>query len=284
MTSVEVCPANDWCERWEQGQPRWTRASQGGFNPADYSVKAIDEEQAKAYVVSHHYAGSYVAAVHRYGLFEAGDILAGVLVLSNPQQAAVLTNPFPDLEPYGESLELGRLVLADRIPGNAESWMLGQVFDLAAAEGVRGVVSFSDPVARTTADGTVLFPGHVGTIYQAANFRFCGRATPRYLRLLPDGKVLGDRARSKVRRRERGHAYVERLLVSYGARPLRDGDDPAAWLEQAQAAAGVRRVRHDGNFRYCTVLGSRRERQLLRRRLPPAEPYPKHLAPDPTLF
>ncbi|MFL6163524.1 MAG: hypothetical protein ACJ74U_15025 [Jatrophihabitantaceae bacterium] len=39
---------------------------------------------------------------------------------------------------------------------------------------MRGVVSFADPVPHRTADGRVLAPGHVGTIYRAAGAAYAG--------------------------------------------------------------------------------------------------------------
>jgi hypothetical protein len=54
---------------------------------------------------------------------------------------------------------------------------LGQVLRLAAADGVRGIVSFVDPVTRHRIDGALVFPGHLGIIYQAANFTCTGRGT-----------------------------------------------------------------------------------------------------------
>ena len=59
---------------------------------------------------------------------------------------------------------------------------------------------FSDPLPRTRADGTVVMPGHLGTIYQAANAVYTGRGTPRTLTLLPDGTVFSDGAGSPTRR------------------------------------------------------------------------------------
>jgi hypothetical protein len=67
------------------------------------------------------------------------------------------------------------------------------VFRLAATAGIAGVVSFSDPVARTTADGALVKPGHVGIIYQAANAAYLGLSTPRTHVLLRDGTVFDDR-------------------------------------------------------------------------------------------
>jgi hypothetical protein len=258
---TEVSPSSEWAQRWTGGQHTWRHRSDGGFDPDHYSVRPIDEVAAKAWVLEHHYSCSYPAAKLRYGLYE-GDDLAGVAVLSVPTSKPVLTNVFPDLEPYVESVELGRLVLADRVPANGESWFLARAFDEAAAVGVRGVVSFADPVPRRLSDGRLLFPGHVGTIYQALNARCCGRATARTLTLLADGTILNDRAMQKVRSGHKGHEYIERRLVALGAR-LPTGDR-TRWLADALDDIGARRLRHGGNHRYVFALGTRSQRRGLR--------------------
>ncbi len=48
----------------------------------------------------HHYARSYVASRLRYGLWDRRGVLLGVAVLSVPVRRAVLTGPFPELEPF----------------------------------------------------------------------------------------------------------------------------------------------------------------------------------------
>ncbi len=261
------------CLRWADRRHSWRHRSEGGFDRARYEVAPIrDDATARAYCERNHYTGSYPAARLRYGLYERGGALAGVVVLAVPARAAVLTTVFPLLVPYRESLELGRLVLADRVPANAKSWMLARVWELAAQEGVRGVVSFSDPLPRCRADGSEVFPGHVGIVYQAANATYLGRATPRTLALLPDGTVFSDRARQKVRGGERGHAYAERLLRRWGAPPRRPGDDSAVWLGTALAAAGVRRVRHPGMHRYAFAVGPARRTVTV---AGARHPYPK---------
>lgn len=251
------------CQRWRDRRHSWRRPADGGFDPARYGVAPVAEAQAKAFVTGHHYSGTYPAAVHRFGLFDlAGPApaLAGVGVLSVPASAPVLTSVFPTLEPFAEALELGRFVLLDEVPANGESWALGQMWRLAAAAGVRGVVMFSDPVPRRAADGTLVMPGHVGTIYQATNATYTGRGTPRTLTILPDGTVMSARAQQKVRAQDRGHEYAERSLIALGARPMRAGERPAAWLARALADAGAQKVRHGGNHRYAFTLGTRRER------------------------
>jgi hypothetical protein len=197
----------------------------------------------------------------------------GVAVLSIPVRREVLTLSFPDLEPFHESLELGRFVLADRAPANSESWFLAQAFRLAAREGVRGVVSFADPVARRDADGRLVFPGHIGIVYQASNALYAGRGTARTVLVLPNGRVLHDRAISKLRSLDVGHEYVEYLLRRFGA-PPRQGKSPEEWLPTALASARVRRLRHPGNHRYMFRLGDRASQRSVVVALPTWR-YPK---------
>jgi hypothetical protein len=270
---LEVSPSSEWCQRWRDGRHHWRHRSEGGFDAAKYEVAPIDDRTAKAYVERNHYAASYVASRLRYGLWDRRGDLLGVTVLSVPVRREVLTLAFPTLAPFRESLELGRFVLADRAPANAESWFLGRVFYLAGREGVRGVVSFSDPVARRDANGQTVFPGHIGIVYQAANAVYAGRGTARTILVLPDGRVLHERALSKLRSLDVGHEYVENLLRQFGA-PARRGKSPAEWLPTALAAANVRRLRHPGNHRYLFRVGDRASRRSTLIALP-TWPYPK---------
>jgi hypothetical protein len=264
---------NAWCQRWHQRRHSWRHRSEGGFDASRYEVAPVEEADAMSFVRRHHYSGTYPAARLRYGLYE-GSALVGVAVLSVPVQQSVLTKAFPNLLPYDESIELGRFVLLDRVPGNAESWFLAQAFRLAERDGVRGVVSFSDPMARRSAGGDIVFPGHIGTIYQASNARYLGRSTARSLLLLPDGTVLNDRAVQKIRSGEQGSEYAERRLVEWGAPRRRGSEVRSEWLAGALGAANVRRVRHPGNHRYAFLLGPRRERRAIEVGLP-TSPYPK---------
>jgi hypothetical protein len=104
------------------------------------------------------------------------------------------------------------------------------------------------------------------------NAIYAGRGTARTLVVLPDGRVLNERALAKLRALDSGHAYVEHLLRGFGAPPRR-GADPAEWLPRALAAAGVRRLRHPGNHRYLFRLGDRAARRSVFVALP-SLPYP----------
>jgi hypothetical protein len=253
---MEFNPASEWCQRWANRRHTWRHRSEGGFDARRYEVAELAEASARAFVEANHYSGSFPAARFSYGLFD-GVWLVGAAVLSVPVQAKVLTDVYPDLEPYDESLELGRLVLADQVPAPAETWFLARVWKLARRRGLRGVVMFADPMPRRTLAGDVVFPGHVGLIYQAASTLALGRGTPRTQHLLPDGGVLNARALQKVRAGEVGTDYVERLLVGHGARPRRLRETGRDWLGHALDEARVRRVRHPGPYRYGFALDRR---------------------------
>jgi hypothetical protein len=250
-------------QRWQEGVHSFQA---GRIDPTRYEVAEIPGDNvARGFVERHHYSRSYPAARRRFGLYDRGD-LVGVAVYSVPCHPLVLGRYFDP----ARSLELGRFVLLDQVPGNGESWFLARTFELLRAQGFQGVVSFSDPVARTTASGEPVFPGHWGCIYQACNAVKSGRSTPRRLRLLPDGRVLSDRALSKIRARERGWEYAAQLLVEQGADPVGD-ESPAAWLRQWLPKL-TRALDHPGNHRYLFALDRR-----TRRTLPASEPYPKGL-------
>lgn len=251
-------------QRWRRGRDRWVHPGGPRFVPERYVVDVLDEAHARPFIEVHHYAHSYPAARFAYGLFDtwAGE-LVGVAVYAVPVNVAVLTGPFPDLTPYEQSIELSRLVLLDAVPFNAESWFVARCHHDLALAGIRGVVSFCDPLPRHRRDGTVVMPGHVGTVYQALNFVYTGRTRAHSVTLLPDGSVMHGRAQAKIRSQHTGHRYAERLLEDLGATPMTVDDDPAVWLRQALATIGAVTVRHPGNHRFCVTLGGRRHARHL---------------------
>lgn len=302
---MSLSPESLSCQRWSDRSVSWRHVSEGGFDSRQYTVEPIAEAAARAFTLQHHYSGSYPAARLAYGLTTSvetpdaieidGRQLVGVAVLSVPMSASVLTNVFPGLEPFAQSLELGRFVLADDVPANAESWFLGQVWRRAAESGVRGVVSFADPMPRSREvlavddDGEPrivreqITPGHVGVIYQATNAMALGRSTARTLTYVPRaGLVISDRTLQKVRARERGADGAERHLVELGARPRAEHADPRMWLRDALDEVGAVKLRHPGNFRYAWALGGKAERRRVQLAMERTG-YPKadaHRMPD----
>jgi hypothetical protein len=253
----------DFVQRWRVRVPRY-RPAHECINAAAYDVVELPgDADAKAFVVAHHYSGSYPAARFRFGLFRRAH-LVGVAVFSHPCNDAVLTSVFGGAA--NESVELGRFVLLDDVPGNGETWFLGRCFEALRRRELRGVLAFSDPQPRHDDAGRVVMPGHVGVIYQAHNGRYLGRGTPRSLHLLPNGAVFSARAASKVRRLETGWQYAVQQLVDAGASPPKSTDAMGPWL--TSALARLRTTRHPGNHRYVWPLHRRTP-------LPQSLPYPK---------
>ncbi|MGH3410095.1 MAG: hypothetical protein ACRDRJ_47505 [Streptosporangiaceae bacterium] len=254
-----------WAQRWLDGRQTWAVPGPR-FRPARYDVAHVGDQAARAFVTRHHYLKSWVASTRRtYGMFDTAAVpsrLVGVAVMAIPPNKLVLTNHFPTLEPYDQSLVLARLVLLDQIPHSAESWFMTRVCRLAAEDGLRGVVMDSDPVPRYRPDGRggweQWMPGHCGTVYQACNFRYLGQTGPQSQWALPGGLVISRRSLQKVRARETGHRYVEAALIELGAEPMRPGEDPRAWLRHAKLATGARSAQHPGYHRYAVALGGRR--------------------------
>jgi hypothetical protein len=259
-------------QRWLEGQPSFRPPSEP-IRTRDYDVALIaDDTTVKRFVLEHHYEGSYPSARVRIGLYRHGE-LVGVAVFSTPGQPLVLTNVFPTL-PTAALAELGRFVLLDEVPGNGETWFLGQAFRLLRERGYLGIVSFSDPVARPSPTGEIVFPGHIGTIYQAHNAVYLGRSTPQTKRLFPDGRIYSQRAKSKARNGESGAGYASAILERYGA-PAAPDDPEArrAWVAEWVPKL-TRPFRHRGCYRYAWTL-NRRYRHLLATPDAASQPYPK---------
>lgn len=252
-------------QRWREGRARYRPIGEP-IDPRRFEVARLSgDAAAKAFVTRHHYSGSYPAARVRFGLFE-GPELAGVAVFSVPANPRAL-----DVLPGEASskVELGRFVLLDRVAANGESWFLARCFEQLRGDGFTGVVSFSDPVARTDESGRVVFPGHLGVIYQATNATYLGRTRAERRRLLPDGTVMHGRALAKIRGREQGFRYAAGLLERHGAAPLEDDEDAVEWLQRWLPRL-TRSLPHAGNHKYAWALRGRD-----RRRLPTGLPYPK---------
>jgi hypothetical protein len=248
------------------------------FNPSRYEVVDIPSDNvARAFVMREHYSGTYPSARERFGLYERGGELVGVIVFSHPMSEEVL-----DILPCSrkDGVELGRLVLLDRVPFNAESWFVAQAFRLLRAmkrkdksRKYRNVVSFSDPFPRfAIGDPKPVFVGHIGQIYQASNAVYLGRAPRRTERITPDGRLLCARTISKIRGVEVGWENCVDSLVEFGAERPTSGDDLRAWLKR-QVPLITRCVRHPGKFRYAFDLDDGTNRRVLPRVL--RAPYPK---------
>lgn len=257
-------------QRWRDRRESYRPAGEP-IRTADYDVATFDDDNTpKAFVVAHHYSGTFPAARFRFGLYRHGQ-LVGVAVFSHPANNAVITNELPGKATDGAVL--GRLVLLDDVPANGETWFLGRCFAELRHELV-GVVSDSDPFPLTTAEGRVVMPGHVGTIYQAFNGVYRGLTRRRPIWVLPDGRGFNERALSKIQTRSKGWRYSAAQLERAGAAPLGERDDARAWLALWLPRV-TRKFTHPGKHRYAWAFD-----RAARRHLVSAGRYPKKGLPS----
>lgn len=258
------------------GREFWRVDRDEGFRKTDYAVDIIRDSVAEAFVAANHYSGSYPIAQERIGLFR-GRELVGVAVFSIPINNNVV--PRYTGQPAKNGTELGRFVLLDEVPYNAESWFLAGAFKALRAlrPNVSVVVAYSDPMPRRTSLGQVILPGHVGISYQAGNAHYLGRASSKVLHLNSAGVALSTRAISKVRLQEHGADSAEKRLVLLGAPARHFGQHPAEWINEVLASNVFRRVKHPGNHVYAWALGKAAEKANIAKGFIAGKQFPKAL-------
>jgi hypothetical protein len=135
------------------------------------TVRTIASLDARRFILAHHYSHQdgtdrKVPGIrHSWGLWQ-GERLAGVVTFSNPVSytlcRGICGSAYKD-----DVLELSRLVVATPVR-NAASFLIGQSLRRLAKETNAIVVSYADCNDHV---------GHVGYVYQAANFLYTGNGS-----------------------------------------------------------------------------------------------------------
>ena len=132
----------------------------------EWLVREIPHREAVEFISEHHYArGAANTSVARYGLYHQGgsELLGAIIYMPPPGQAATAADPkHPE-----RVLALSRLAIAPIAPRNAASHLISKSARMLP-ERYETIATWAD-TAR----------GHVGTIYQAANWRYRGQTTPQ---------------------------------------------------------------------------------------------------------
>lgn len=251
-------------QRWFNGRHNF-RLSREPIDPDCYGVEPIEYSTAKDFVTQHHYSRSFPACMKSFGLFRKGSDflrseLVGVAVFSPASNPASISK-WTGME-YAEGAELARFVLLDQCEGNAETWFLARALRgfKALRPDVKVILSYSDPVPRARLDGTIVFPGHCGSIYSASNAIYVGRASAKKQFLAPDGRAIANRILSKMRNGEVGRRYAEGILSDYAGINRLVDEAPSEFVERALQM--LRPQNHPGNHLYLFPLASdRREKQ-----------------------
>ena len=135
-----------------------------------YSVRRIERCDCANFILNIHYAKRWPSISYAFGLFD-GDRLIGIATYGTPASAPLRRGVAGD-DFKGDVVELNRLCLLYNRKNEA-SMLVGRSLRLMPKNKI--VVSFAD-----TSEG------HIGCVYQAANFMYCGLSAKR-----TDWKVRG---------------------------------------------------------------------------------------------
>jgi hypothetical protein len=135
----------------------------------DLKVAPISQVDAKNLLVSKHYLHSFPGGTKlRFGIFYQSSLMGAIALGVGP----FLGHGLVDRATPEDCITLTRLWLADNLPRNSESRVIGILLrSLQKETSLKFVLAYSDPAA-----------GHLGTIYQSTNWIYTGlsSATPLY--------------------------------------------------------------------------------------------------------
>ena len=206
-----------------------------------YSVRMVAKNTCAPFVLGIHYAKRWPSISYSFGLFNE-SALSGVVTFGCPASAP-LRKGIAGEEYSGDVLELNRLCLRDN-KKNEASFLVSQALKLLPKG--RIIVSFADTEQN-----------HIGVVYQACNFIYCGLSAKR-----TDWKVKG-----------KEHLHGQTIADEFRgtenrAQAMRDkyGDD--FYLKP-------RPRKH----RYLFIIGSKKYKKKIQRAIKyKIEPYPKQAA------
>lgn len=168
----------------------------------DYYIDEITYKSAMHLIIKHHYLHRKSNCVYSFGLIrkETKEIV-GVITYGIPASPNVCRG-ICGKDEEKNVYELTRLWIKDDVPKNAESYLIGNTLKLLDRE---IVVSYSEPEQ-----------GHVGTVYQATNFLYCGLTAKRTNRVKIDGTksekhnrhMVYDKDNTVLVPRPRKHRYI----------------------------------------------------------------------------
>ena len=135
----------------------------------NYTIKKITYEETKPYLLEIHYAKRMPSISYSFGLYRDGE-MCGVITYGSPPSSTLRRGLAGDKN-IKNVLELNRLCLKDNLKNEA-SILVGKSLKLLPPS---IVISFADTEQ-----------GHLGIVYQATNFFYCGLSAKR-----TDWKIKG---------------------------------------------------------------------------------------------
>ena len=135
-----------------------------------YSVSKVTRNDCREFIIDIHYAGRFPSVSWAFGLYE-NESLVGVVTYGTPSSGPLRIG-IAGKERSHEVIELNRLCLLNN-KKNEASYLVSKSLRMLPRQKI--VVSYADTSQ-----------GHIGTVYQATNFFYCGLSAKR-----TDWKVKG---------------------------------------------------------------------------------------------
>lgn len=202
---------------------------------SDYEVKRIGYQLAMKIVKERHYLHRTCPCSMAFGLCDQNNDVLGVVTYGVPCSSTLLRGVCGDDEAHNV-YELNRLWIHQDMPRNAASYLVSHSLRMLDKE---IIVSFADSSV-----------GHVGYVYQACNFLYCGLSA-RFV----DPKVRGMEGKHHA---TFAHGMtIQQIIDKYG-------EESVEWVERPR------------KHRYVYLnAGRKRRRQLLGKLRYDVQPYPK---------
>lgn len=198
----------------------------------DITVKPLSKDMGREYIAMFHYSQTFPdSTLFCFGAF-FGDVIQGVICYGMGCGKNQYTAIIPNIK-NGQYIELTRLWCSDYAPKNIESYLISKSLKMLP-QNIKLVVSFSDEMQ-----------GHIGIIYQAANFYYLGKNN--------GGKML---------EMENGIKKHPRLLGIYR---MRHKEYAEYSNKQLMELLNLREVEGGAKHRYVYLRGSKVERKKMYR-------------------
>jgi hypothetical protein len=210
----------------------------GLIKPDDITTKELNLKLAKKLIVANHYSHSWPNTSVALGFYVRSKLF-GVVCFGVGANKCLIPSVCSVVK-ANEGYELVRLFAFDWAPKNIESFMISQSIKYLERNypHIKILVSFADPAQ-----------GHLGIIYQATNWLYTGKGDGEFF-FKHKGKIIHPRTLSD---------YPKDVRMK-----IRHNPKNKVWK--------------DGKHRYVFLLGSKKQRKLLKKYLRlPRLPYPKSL-------
>lgn len=218
-------------------------SSIGEYHPKDMVIKRSTFDFVKTYISSYHYAKTTPISYKDIFVGYYGNKIAGIVIYGLGTSVNQYTSLIPDIK-NGEYRELVRVWSPDGMPKNTESRLIGKSLKMLSKK-IRLVLSYSDPGQN-----------HLGIIYQATNWLYCGMSV--------GGKQLVDK---------NGFTSHIRLLGIYKRTHPEYKNMPN---NELMKLLGFEYKETKGKHRYVMLRGSKKEIKLMMELIKDKiKPYPK---------